>query len=95
VLFSLSSGESGMKYEPIPSESHSEMLSLSSICFQFMTSEYMHTYDASLDDEFGEKTVSILLDGEESELIFIDHPAIEMSVSFELILTPSIVKHKI
>lgn len=46
-----------------------------------MTSEYMHTYDASLDDEFGEKTVSILLDDEESELIFIDHPAIEMSVS--------------
>jgi hypothetical protein len=46
-----------------------------------MTSEYMHTYDASLDDEFGEKTVSILLDGEESELIFIDHPASEMSVS--------------
>lgn len=41
----------------------------------------MHTYDASLDDEFGEKTVSILLDGEESELIFIDHPANEMSVS--------------
>lgn len=47
-----------------------------------MTSEYMHTYDASLDDEFGEKTVSILLDGEESELIFIDHPASEMSVSY-------------
>lgn len=46
-----------------------------------MTSEYMHTYETSLDDEFGEKTVSILLDGEESELIFIDHPAIEMSVS--------------
>lgn len=34
-----------------------------------------------LDDEFGEKTVSILLDGEESEMIFIDHPTIEMSVS--------------
>ncbi|KAG5682220.1 hypothetical protein PVAND_011586 [Polypedilum vanderplanki] len=51
---------------------------------QFMTSEYMHTYDASLDDEFGEKTVSILLDGEESELIFIDHPAIEMSVENSL-----------
>lgn len=33
------------------------------------------------DDEFGEKTVSILLDGEESEMIFIDHPHIEMSVS--------------
>ncbi|KAF7405731.1 hypothetical protein HZH68_005100 [Vespula germanica] len=46
---------------------------------QFMTSEYMNTYDASLDDEFGEKTVSILLDEEESEMIFIDHPHIEMS----------------
>jgi hypothetical protein len=33
------------------------------------------------DDEFGEKTVSILLDGEESEMIFIDHPSVEMSVS--------------
>lgn len=32
------------------------------------------------DDEFGEKTVSILLDGEESEMIFIDHPSAEMSV---------------
>lgn len=35
-----------------------------------------------LDDEFGEKTVSILLDGEESEMIFIDHPSAEMSVSW-------------
>lgn len=34
-----------------------------------------------IDDEFGEKTVSILLDGEESEMIFIDHPSSEMSVS--------------
>lgn len=33
------------------------------------------------DDEFGEKTVSILLDGEESEMVFIDHPSTEMSVS--------------
>ena len=33
-----------------------------------------------LDDEFGEKTVSILLDGEESEMVFIDHPSSEMSV---------------
>ncbi|CAH4023802.1 unnamed protein product [Pieris brassicae] len=31
-------------------------------------------------DEFGEKSVSVLLDGEESELIFIDHPSTEMSV---------------
>ncbi|XP_043667036.1 uncharacterized protein LOC122628639 [Vespula pensylvanica] len=51
---------------------------------QFMTSEYMNTYDASLDDEFGEKTVSILLDEEESEMIFIDHPHIEMSVENSL-----------
>lgn len=56
-------------------------LNFAALVNQFMTSEYMHTYDASLDDEFGEKTVSILLDGEESELIFIDHPASEMSVS--------------
>lgn len=47
---------------------------------QFMTSEYMNTYDASLDDEFGEKTVSVLLDGKESEMIFIDHASAEMSV---------------
>ncbi|XP_028169011.1 uncharacterized protein LOC114358994 [Ostrinia furnacalis] len=33
-----------------------------------------------LDDEFGEKSVSVLLDGEESELVFIDHPSTEMSV---------------
>ncbi|XP_014478314.1 PREDICTED: uncharacterized protein LOC106746322 isoform X2 [Dinoponera quadriceps] len=51
---------------------------------QFMTSEYMNTYDASLDDEFGEKTVSILLDGEESEMVFIDHPHVEMSVENSL-----------
>ncbi|XP_011267383.1 uncharacterized protein LOC105258030 isoform X2 [Camponotus floridanus] len=51
---------------------------------QFMTSEYINTYDASLDDEFGEKTVSILLDGEESEMIFIDHPHVEMSVENSL-----------
>ncbi|KOC69090.1 GTP-binding protein REM 1 [Habropoda laboriosa] len=51
---------------------------------QFMTSEYMNTYDASLDDEFGEKTVSILLDREESEMVFIDHPHVEMSVENSL-----------
>ncbi|XP_071549910.1 uncharacterized protein [Panulirus ornatus] len=52
----------------------------SSLVNQFMTSEYINTYDASLDDEFGEKSVSVLLDGEESEVTFIDHPAHEMSV---------------
>ncbi|KAH0816364.1 hypothetical protein GEV33_006427 [Tenebrio molitor] len=59
---------------------------------QFMTSEYMNTYDASLDDEFGERTVSVLLDGEESEMIFIDHPASEMSVSWNFCL-PKITTH--
>ena len=34
-----------------------------------------------LDDEYGERCVSVNLDGEESQLIFIDHPAGEMSVS--------------
>ncbi|KAL7640309.1 UNVERIFIED_CONTAM: hypothetical protein RMT77_009723 [Armadillidium vulgare] len=52
----------------------------SALVHQFMTSEYMNTYDVSLgDDEFGEKSVSVLLDGEETEVIFIDHPAHEMS----------------
>ncbi|KAE8747219.1 hypothetical protein FOCC_FOCC006086, partial [Frankliniella occidentalis] len=46
---------------------------------QFMTSEYIHTYDASLDDEFGEKSVSVSMEDEESEMVFIDHPACEMS----------------
>ncbi|KAJ8672519.1 hypothetical protein QAD02_003778 [Eretmocerus hayati] len=56
----------------------------SALVSQFMTSEYMNTYDASLDDEFGEKTVSILLDGEESDMVFIDHPHIEMSLENSL-----------
>ncbi|XP_047120417.1 uncharacterized protein LOC124803278 [Schistocerca piceifrons] len=51
----------------------------SSLVSQFMTSEYLHAYDTSLDDEYGEKSVSVLLDGEESELTFIDHPCSEMS----------------
>jgi hypothetical protein len=36
------------------------------------------------DDEFGEKSVCVLLDGEESELTFVDHPSSEMSVSISL-----------
>ncbi|KAL1454820.1 hypothetical protein WDU94_008954 [Cyamophila willieti] len=53
----------------------------SSLINQFMTSEYLHAYDTSIDDEFGEKSVSVLLDGEESELTFIDHQFAEMPVS--------------
>lgn len=33
------------------------------------------------DDDFGERSVSVSLDGVESELIFIDHTSGEMSVS--------------
>ncbi|XP_012528480.1 uncharacterized protein LOC105832243 isoform X2 [Monomorium pharaonis] len=51
----------------------------SSLVSQFMTSEYLHAYDTSIDDESGEKTVSVLLAGEESELTFIDHPCAEMA----------------
>nr|XP_029726453.1 uncharacterized protein LOC109423306 isoform X1 [Aedes albopictus]XP_029726455.1 uncharacterized protein LOC109423306 isoform X1 [Aedes albopictus] len=69
----------------------------SSLVSQFMTSEYLHAYDTSIDfenqcevaihlqapeeedDDSGEKTVSVLLSGEESELTFIDHSYMEMS----------------
>ncbi|XP_025990168.1 uncharacterized protein LOC105202297 isoform X1 [Solenopsis invicta] len=47
---------------------------------QFTTSDYICAYDASLDDEYGKKNVSVMLDGEETELEIIDHPAAEMSV---------------
>ena len=52
-----------------------------SLVSQFLTSEHMYTFDASLDDEYGEKSISVKLDGEEVELCFIDHPTNEMSVS--------------
>ncbi|XP_014227143.1 uncharacterized protein LOC106652602 [Trichogramma pretiosum] len=51
----------------------------SSLVSQFMTSEYLHAYDTSIDDESGEKTVSVLLAGDESELTFVDHPYSEMT----------------
>ncbi|XP_034947311.1 mucin-4-like isoform X2 [Chelonus insularis] len=50
----------------------------SSLVSQFMTSEYLHAYHTSI-DESGEKTVSVLLAGEESEMTFIDHPSSEMT----------------
>lgn len=37
-----------------------------------------------IDDESGEKSVSVLLNGEESELTFTDHSTVEMTVSFDL-----------
>ncbi|GJQ76474.1 hypothetical protein Trydic_g2186 [Trypoxylus dichotomus] len=51
----------------------------SSLVSQFMTSEYLHAYDTSIDDESGEKSVSVLLAGEESELIFIDFATADLS----------------
>lgn len=33
------------------------------------------------DEEYGEQSVSVMLDGEESEIMFVDHPADEMTVS--------------
>ena len=39
------------------------------------------------DDESGEKSVSVLLSGEESELTFIDHGYSEMSVSLGKVLS--------
>ncbi|XP_049543128.1 arf-GAP with ANK repeat and PH domain-containing protein cnt-2-like [Anopheles darlingi] len=84
-----SHGEDEDESEPIPTRYRVVMLGDSGVgktalVSQFMTSEYMHTYDASLDDEFGEKTVSVMLDTEESEMIFIDHPNVEMSVENSL-----------
>lgn len=37
------------------------------------------------DDESGEKSVSVLLSGEESEMTFIDHAYIEMTVSSKVV----------
>ncbi|XP_067004735.2 GTP-binding protein REM 1-like [Anabrus simplex] len=51
-----------------------------SLTCQFTTSEYICAYDTSLDEEFGQKTVSVMLDGREAELEIVDHPASEMSV---------------
>ncbi|XP_021712772.1 uncharacterized protein LOC110681295 [Aedes aegypti] len=49
------------------------------LTYQFTTSEYICAYDLSLDDDYGQKTVSVLLDGQETDLEIIDHPACEMS----------------
>lgn len=52
------------------------LLHITMICNCAFDLDFSHT-----DDEFGEKTVCVLLDGEESEIVFIDHPSTEMSVS--------------
>ncbi|CAB4068128.1 unnamed protein product [Lepeophtheirus salmonis] len=48
---------------------------------QFMSSNDVGAYgNDSQEEEYGEKCVSVLLEGEESELVFIDRPYAEMSV---------------
>lgn len=51
------------------------------LTYQFTTSEYICAYDLSLDDDYGQKTVSVLLNNQETNLEVVDHPACEMSVS--------------
>lgn len=51
------------------------------LTYQFTTSEYICAYDLSLDDDYGQKTVSVLLNNQETDLEIIDHPTCEMSVS--------------
>ncbi|XP_055844622.1 uncharacterized protein DDB_G0283357 isoform X2 [Episyrphus balteatus] len=49
------------------------------LTYQFTTSDYICAYDLSLDEDYGQKTVSVLVDGIETDLEIIDHPACEMS----------------
>lgn len=44
-----------------------------SLTNQFMTSEYICTYDSPV-DEYNDKAVRVVLNGEESELLFFEHP---------------------
>ncbi|XP_059089363.1 uncharacterized protein LOC131885351 isoform X3 [Tigriopus californicus] len=46
---------------------------------QFMSSSDVGNY-SNLTDDYDEKCVSVLLEGEEAELVFIDHPSAEISV---------------
>ena len=40
----------------------------------------LDSHSSTADDEYGEKSVSVSLDGQEAEITFIDHPSNEMSV---------------
>ena len=55
------------------------------LCVVRVSSDITNMFSCHVtDDEFGEKSVCVLLDGEESELTFVDHPSSEMSVSISL-----------
>ena len=45
---------------------------------------YSNALLIAAEEEYGEKCVNVMLDGEESELVFIDHASSEISVSFHL-----------
>eukprot|EP00095_Tigriopus_kingsejongensis_P003006 maker-scaffold170_size291898-snap-gene-0.14 protein:Tk03006 transcript:maker-scaffold170_size291898-snap-gene-0.14-mRNA-1 annotation:"flocculation protein flo11-like isoform x1" len=47
---------------------------------QFMSSCDVGNYSSLTEDDYDEKCVSVLLEGEEAELVFIDHPSAEISV---------------
>ncbi|XP_033244793.1 uncharacterized protein LOC108156219 [Drosophila miranda] len=51
----------------------------SALSFQFTTSDHICGYDLSLEMEYGQKTVSVLVDDVESDIEVVDHPACEMS----------------
>lgn len=57
----------------------------SSLVSQFMTSEYLHAYDTSIDDDSGEKSISVLLDNEESDLVFVDHSTSDFHNDFDFL----------
>ncbi|XP_076355441.1 uncharacterized protein LOC143249450 isoform X2 [Tachypleus tridentatus] len=52
----------------------------SSLTSQFTTSEYICAYDTSLAEE-NEKSVTIVLNGQESELVFVEHSFVDNMVS--------------
>nr|XP_022915147.1 uncharacterized protein LOC111425372 isoform X3 [Onthophagus taurus] len=51
----------------------------SSLVSQFMTSEFLQAFDTSIDDDSGERSISVLLAGQESELMFVDYATADMS----------------
>ncbi|KAK8738599.1 hypothetical protein OTU49_003958, partial [Cherax quadricarinatus] len=59
----------------------------STLITQFMTSEYMCAYDdspAGQDDSSGERRVSVILEGEEAELIFIRLQDVTQAITQEV-----------
>lgn len=65
-----------------PSRAHIQVTLKDMVFHQFHSFNLVLLHFTQIaDNEFGEKTVSILLDDEEASIVFIDHPFSEMSVS--------------